>query len=98
VKQKVRYFFVWDLKDPGLHAVLRLLIPSLLAVAVTSIGAVIDIAFTSFFRDKGSIAALNNAELLFALPVALLGQVVPGRRCHVYLYLHWSIIMSTCAS
>jgi putative peptidoglycan lipid II flippase len=76
VKQKVRYFFVWDLKDPGLHAVLRLLIPSLLAVAVTSIGAVIDIAFTSFFRDKGSIAALNNAELLFALPVALLGQVV----------------------
>jgi len=76
VKQKARYFFVWDLKDPGLHAVLRLLIPSLLAVAVTSIGAVIDIAFTSFFRDKGSIAALNNAELLFALPVALLGQVV----------------------
>ncbi len=76
VKQKVRYFFVWDLKDPGLHAVLRLLIPSLLAVAVTSIGAVIDLSFTSFFRDKGSIAALNNAELLFALPVALLGQVV----------------------
>jgi putative peptidoglycan lipid II flippase len=76
VKQKVRYFFVWDLKDPGLHAVLRLLIPSLLAVAVASIGAVIDIALTSFFRDKGSIAALNNAELLFALPVALLGQVV----------------------
>lgn len=76
VKQKVRYFFVWDLKDPGLHAVLRLLVPSLLAVAVTSIGAVIDIAFTSFFRDKASIAALNNAELLFALPVALLGQVV----------------------
>lgn len=76
VKQKARYFFVWDLKDPGLHAVLRLLIPSLLAVAVTSIGAVIDLSFTSFFRDKGSIAALNNAELLFALPVALLGQVM----------------------
>ncbi|HJT54989.1 MAG TPA: murein biosynthesis integral membrane protein MurJ [Ktedonobacteraceae bacterium] len=76
VKQKARYFFVWDLKDPGLHAVLRLLIPSLLAVGVTSIGAVIDLSFTSFFRDKGSIAAINNAELLFALPVALLGQVV----------------------
>jgi hypothetical protein len=65
-----------SLEAKKLHAVLRLLIPSLLAVAVTSIGAVIDIAFTSFFRDKGSIAALNNAELLFALPVALLGQVV----------------------
>jgi putative peptidoglycan lipid II flippase len=76
VKQKVRYFFVWDLKDPGLHAVLRLLIPSLLAVGVASIGSVIDISFTSFFRDKGSIAAINNAELLFALPFALLAQVV----------------------
>ncbi len=76
VKQKLRYFFVWDLKDPGLHAVLRLLIPSLIAVAIISIGSVIDISFTSFFRDKGSIAAINNAELLFALPFALLAQVV----------------------
>jgi len=76
VKQKAHYFFVWDLKDPGLHAVLRLLIPSLLAVVVASIGSIVDISLTSFFRDKGSIAAINNAELLFALPVALLGQVV----------------------
>jgi putative peptidoglycan lipid II flippase len=76
VKQKARYFFVWDLKDPGLHAVLRLLIPSLLAAVVASIGSIVDISFTSFFRDKGSIAAINNAELLFALPVALLAQVV----------------------
>src|SRR5437762_13834124 len=33
LKQGVQYSFIWDLKHPGLHEVLRLLIPNALAVA-----------------------------------------------------------------
>ncbi len=76
LKQKIRYTFVWDLRDPGLHQVLRLLIPSAISVIILTIGFTIDTAFTSFLTDKASLAALHNAQLFYNLPVALLAQAV----------------------
>lgn len=76
LKQKIRYMFVWDLRHPGLHEVFRLLGPGTLSVAILSIGFIVDTAFTSFLPDNASLAALHNAQMLFALPVALLAQAV----------------------
>lgn len=75
-KQGVRYSFDWNLKHPGLHQVLRLLVPSALAVGVASIGSFIATSFTSYLHETGSLAAMQNAEMLEALPTALLAQAI----------------------
>ena len=74
VKQGLRYFFVWDLKDPGLRQVMRLLGPNAGVVALGSAAFIIDTAFVSYQIDKGSLAAQHNAYMLFYMPVALLAQ------------------------
>jgi putative peptidoglycan lipid II flippase len=76
VKQKLRYTFIWDLRHPGLHEVLRLLIPSALSVGILSVGYIVDTAFASYLADKASLAALHNAQLFYDLPLALLSQAV----------------------
>jgi len=76
LKQGVQYSFVWNLKHPGLHEVLRLLIPNALAVAVGSMSVFVDTAFASYLSDPASLAALHNAQLLYALPEALVGQAM----------------------
>ncbi len=76
VKQGVRYAFLWDLKHPGLHEILGLLIPNLIAVGIGSIGAISDTAIASYLADKASIPAINNAMMLFGLPSVLLAQAV----------------------
>jgi len=76
LRQKARYFFAWNLKDPGLRQVLRLLGPNVASVAVASIAFIADTAFVSFLKDKSSLAAQHNAYMVFALPVALLAQAI----------------------
>ncbi|WP_269822474.1 murein biosynthesis integral membrane protein MurJ [Dictyobacter vulcani] len=75
-KQNVRYSFVWDFRHPGLRQVLILLLPNALAISVAYIGNIVDTHFTSYLPDSASLAALHNAEMLQALPVALIGQAV----------------------
>jgi putative peptidoglycan lipid II flippase len=87
LKQGVRYSFVWDVRHPGLHEVLRLLIPNALGVAVSSVGALIDTAFASYLPDRASLSALHNAQLLYALPTALIAQAV-GQALLPHLTLH----------
>ena len=53
-----------------------LLVPNILAVAITSISLIIDTAFTSYLPDKASLSAIHNAQMLFDLPIALLGQTI----------------------
>ena len=74
VKQGVRYSFLWNLKHPGLYEVLGLLVPSLIAVGLGAVGAIFDTAIASYLPDKGSIAAIANASMLFGLPSVLLAQ------------------------
>ncbi|GLV59021.1 lipid II flippase MurJ [Dictyobacter sp. S3.2.2.5] len=75
-KQHVRYSFIWDFRHPGLRQVLILLLPNALAVGVAYIGNIIDTHFASYLPDVASLAALHNAEMLQALPVALIGQAI----------------------
>ena len=76
VKQGVRYTFIWDLRHPGLRAVLRLLIPNTLAVAIASTGFIVDTAFISYLPDRASLAAERSANMLYALPLALLALAI----------------------
>lgn len=76
VKQGVDYSFVWDLKHPGLHQIMLLLGPNVLAVGIASITSIVDTAFTSYLPDKASLSAIHNAFMLFDLPIALFGQTL----------------------
>lgn len=76
LKQGVRYSFVWDLRDAGLHQVLRLLGPNALIVMVGSVSFIVDTAFASYLPDLASLAAQHNAYMLYYVPVALLSQAV----------------------
>ncbi len=76
VKQRFEYSFVWNLKHPGLHQVMYLLVPNILAVSISSIVLIVDTAFTSYLPDKASLSAIHNAQMLFDLPIALLGQTL----------------------
>lgn len=76
LKQGFRYSWFWDVRYPGLHQVLRLLIPGALTVIISSIALTLDTAFISYFPDSASLSAVHNADLLFALPVALFAQAI----------------------
>jgi len=76
LKQGVQYSFVWNLNHPGLREVLRLLIPNVLAVAVGSVSVFVDTAFASYLPDSASLAALHNAQMLYGVPAALVGQAL----------------------
>ena len=75
-KQGLHYTFIWNFKHPGLRQVMRLLGPNALSVGIASIALIIDTAYASYLADKSSLAALHNAQMLFAFPVALLAQAV----------------------
>jgi len=75
-KQGMHYYFNWKLSDPGLREVMRLLIPNALAVAVGSVGPLLDTAFISYLPDSSSLAATHNAQMLYALPIAFIAQAV----------------------
>ena len=72
----VDYSSIWDLKHPELRQVMLLLGPNSLAVGIASIVLVVDTAFTSYLPDKASLAAMHNACILFALPIALFGRTL----------------------
>jgi len=76
LKAGLRYSFLWDLKNQGLHEVIRLSAPHTLGIGISSAGAVLSTAYTSYLPDRDSLAVLHNAQMLFALPVALLAQAV----------------------
>lgn len=76
LKQGFHYSFVWDLRDPGLWEVIKLLGPNALAVAIGSIGFIVDTAFVSYLPDTASLAAIHNAQLLYSFPEALMAQAI----------------------
>src|SRR5438105_2221642 len=76
LKQGVRYSFIWNLKHPGLHEVLRLLVPNMLTVGVAGVATLMESSFASYLPDTGSLAAIQNAHTLYALPLALIGQAI----------------------
>ena len=75
IKQRVHYFFTWDLRNPYLRQVFILFLPNALAIGVASISSIFDTNFSSLLPDSSSLAALHNAELFEALPVGLVAAV-----------------------
>jgi putative peptidoglycan lipid II flippase len=76
LKQGAHYTFIWNLKHPGLYQVMRLLGPNLLAVGIASIGFLLDTHFASYLHDTASIPAIQNAYMIFTLPLTLIAQAV----------------------
>ncbi len=76
LKQGVHYFFVWNIRYPGLRDVLRLLGPNTLSVGVAYTALIIETTYTSYLPDQASLAALHNANMLQALPAALISQAI----------------------
>jgi putative peptidoglycan lipid II flippase len=110
-KEGFRYSFLWDLKHRGLHEVIRLLAPNALGVGISSVGAIVSTAYASYLPDKASLGAIHNAQMLFALPVALfalavgqaaiprMSQLAAGARyVHLRLLLRRVIGLSTLLS
>jgi putative peptidoglycan lipid II flippase len=76
LKEGLRYSFIWDIKNKGLHEVMRLFAPNALGIGISSVGAVVSTAYASYLPDKDSLAVLHNAQMLFAVPAALFAQAV----------------------
>ncbi|HEY6287099.1 MAG TPA: lipid II flippase MurJ, partial [Ktedonobacteraceae bacterium] len=76
IKQDAQYTFLWNLHHPGLRDVMRLLIPNVLAVSIASTAIIVDTSFASYLPDKASIAAMQNAYLLFAFPLTFVAQAI----------------------
>jgi putative peptidoglycan lipid II flippase len=76
LKQGVHYSFTWDIRHPGLREVLHLLGPNTLSVGVAYSALIIETTYTSYLPDQASLAALHNANMLQALPVALMSQAI----------------------
>jgi putative peptidoglycan lipid II flippase len=75
-QEGIRYSFIWNLHHPGLGAVLRMLIPNSLSVGVGYVALIIETAFVSYLPDPSSLAALHNAQMLQALPLAIISQAI----------------------
>ena len=75
-KQGAHYTFLWDLRHPGLHEVMRLLIPNLLAIGIASTAIILETSFASYLPDRSSIGAMHNAYLLFTFPLIFVSQAI----------------------
>jgi len=67
--------FAFDLKDPGVNRILKLMAPAVLGVSVAQISLLINTIFASFLPD-GSISWLYYADRLMELPAGLLGAAL----------------------
>jgi putative peptidoglycan lipid II flippase len=76
LKQHFHYTFTWDIFHPGLRQVLIVFLPNAAAVGVAYLGLIWETRVTSYLPDPASLAALHNAEMLQALPVALIAQAM----------------------
>jgi len=74
--RRFQYRPAWNLHDQHLRDIIRLLIPSGMAVGVGYIGIIMETAFVSKVSELAGLAALSNAFMLLALPVSLIGQAV----------------------
>ena len=66
----------WEVHNARLRQVVHLLIPNGLSVAVGYAGFIVDTAFASKVPGTLALPAIQNAWLLVALPISLLGQGV----------------------
>ena len=64
--------WVLDLKDPGLHRIVKLMLPAVVGLSATQINIFIN-TFYAAGCEQGSLSWLNYAYRLFHLPMGLFG-------------------------
>jgi putative peptidoglycan lipid II flippase len=62
----------FNLKDPGLRTVMKLMLPALFGMAVTRINLLVDNSLASLLGE-GTISSLNYAERLLQFPIGIFG-------------------------
>jgi len=88
LKQGGRYTFAWNLRHPGLWQVIRLLGPNSLSIGVVYIALIVETRFTSLYLpDAASLSAIHNADMLQAVPFALISQTI-GQALLPHLTVH----------
>jgi len=71
-KTGFRFFPHLDLKDPGLHSILRLMIPATIGLSATQINIFVNTSFAASCAE-GSVSWLNYAFRLVQLPIGIFG-------------------------
>jgi putative peptidoglycan lipid II flippase len=71
-KTGFRFFPHLDLRDPGLHNILRLMIPATIGLSATQINIFVNTSFAASCPE-GSVSWLNYAFRLVQLPIGLFG-------------------------
>ncbi|MCX5870404.1 MAG: murein biosynthesis integral membrane protein MurJ [Deltaproteobacteria bacterium] len=67
-----RFFPHLDLRDPGLHSILRLMIPATIGLSATQINIFVNTSFAASCVE-GSVSWLNYAFRLVQLPIGIFG-------------------------
>jgi putative peptidoglycan lipid II flippase len=70
-----RYRAVLDLRDPGVHQVVRLMAPATIGAAAVQVNVFVNSNFASFLGD-GPVSWLNVAFRFMQLPIGLFGVAV----------------------
>ena len=69
-----RFHPEWNLADPGLREIGKLMAPAMIGVSAVQINVMINSIFASYF--PGSLQCLNNAFRLIQLPIGLFGVAI----------------------
>jgi putative peptidoglycan lipid II flippase len=72
MKTGFRFFPHLDLRDPGLHSILKLMIPATIGLSATQINIFVNTSFAASCAE-GSVSWLNYAFRLVQLPIGLFG-------------------------
>jgi len=67
--------WAWDLSDPGLREVLRLMAPAVVGGAAVQVNVLVNTSF-AFTLEEGAVTCLNNAFRLMQLPIGLFGVAI----------------------
>jgi putative peptidoglycan lipid II flippase len=70
-----RVQWAWDLGDPGLREVLRLMAPAVVGGAAVQVNVLVNTSF-ALTLEEGSVTCLNNAFRLMQLPIGLFGVAI----------------------
>ncbi len=68
-----RYRPVWDLKDPGLVRIARMMGPAVIGMAIVQVSILIDTQFASQIPGDGPLSWLNFAFRIMYLPIGVVG-------------------------
>lgn len=70
-----RFRWSWNLNDPGLREILRLMAPAVVGVSATQVNVLINLSFATACGD-GAVSALTFAFRIVQLPIGVFGVAI----------------------